>query len=63
MTSPHTQHAANRAADLALIATSDATLRSDARDLLIIHYGGDVTAADHAITQARAVLTEQGAKR
>jgi hypothetical protein len=66
---PHTDHAANRAADLALIAATTSptcrhatcTMAGTARDLLIQEQGEEM--ADRLIAEARAVLDEQEAGR
>jgi hypothetical protein len=67
VTNPHTEHAANRAADLAFIAAMTrstcrhATCRLPvaARALLIQEVGEEM--AERHIAAARAVLAEQGA--
>ncbi|MEV4079185.1 hypothetical protein AB0J43_02680 [Nonomuraea fuscirosea] len=68
MTSPHTQHAANRAADLALIAASTpptcrhatCSIANGARTLLIQQVGDEKT-AEQLIAEARAALDEHKA--
>ncbi|TYB71169.1 hypothetical protein FXF51_01665 [Nonomuraea sp. PA05] len=59
-TSPHADHAANRAADLALMASHpDCSYADAARDLLITQVGPK--SARQLIAAARAVLAEQEA--